>query len=141
MENMTVSKLVKTTGKPDALKGACPVWRGAVENPGHAGRWPPTRPVVHTIFFKPLYVLVFMKHETREVVHTAVTNHPTDAWTAQQVESGDQTVAAQANANQPQTAPVDIAMEEGLRSLLWLRPQLLAMRKSRPSRVAWLETG
>ena len=82
---MTVSKLVKTTGKPDALKGACPVWRGAVENPGNAGRWPPTRPVIHSIFFKPLYVLVFMKHETREVVHTAVTDHPTDEWSAQQL--------------------------------------------------------
>ena len=41
--------------------------------------------VIHSIFFKPLYVLVFMKHETREVVHTAVTDHPTDEWTAQQL--------------------------------------------------------
>ena len=30
-----------------------------------------------------------------------------DAWTAQQVESGDQTGAAQADVNQPQTEPVD----------------------------------
>ena len=39
----------------------------------------------YTFFFKPLYVLVFMKHETREVVHTAVTDHPSDEWTAQQL--------------------------------------------------------
>lgn len=41
--------------------------------------------VVHTLLFKPLYVLVFMKHQTREIVHTAVTTHPTDEWTAQQL--------------------------------------------------------
>lgn len=41
--------------------------------------------VVHTLLFKPLYVLVFMQHQTREIVHTAVTTHPTDEWTAQQL--------------------------------------------------------
>ena len=47
--------------------------------------WASDFTVIHTIFFKPLYVLTFMKHETREVVHTAVTGHPTDEWTAQQL--------------------------------------------------------
>jgi len=41
--------------------------------------------VVHTLLFKPLYVLVFMQHKTRKVVHTAVTTNPTDEWTAQQL--------------------------------------------------------
>lgn len=40
---------------------------------------------IHTLFFKPLYLLVFIKHETREIVHTAVTANPTDEWTAQQI--------------------------------------------------------
>ena len=33
------------------------------------------------------------------------------AWTAQQVENGDQTGAAQAHVNQPQTDPVDMDMQ------------------------------
>ena len=34
-----------------------------------------------------------------------------DAWTAQQVEMGDQTGAAQTNADQPQAEPMDAAMD------------------------------
>ena len=41
--------------------------------------------VVHTLLFKPLYILVFMEHQTRKIVHTAVTAHPTNDWTAQQL--------------------------------------------------------
>ncbi len=33
----------------------------------------------------PLYVFVIVEHESRKVVHTAVTKNPTDEWTAQQV--------------------------------------------------------
>ncbi len=59
-------------------------WKTFLKN--HASEiWACDFTVVHSIFFKPLYVLVFMKHETREVVHTAVTNHPSDEWTAQQL--------------------------------------------------------
>lgn len=59
-------------------------WKTFLKN--HAGEiWACDFTVIHTIFFKPLYVLVFMKHETREVMHTAVTDHPTDEWTAQQL--------------------------------------------------------
>lgn len=41
--------------------------------------------VVHTLLFKPLYILVFMEHKTRKIVHTAITTNPTDEWTAQQL--------------------------------------------------------
>ena len=59
-------------------------WKTFLKN--HAKEvWACDFTVIHTLFFKPLYVLVFMKHETREVVHTAITDHPTDEWTAQQL--------------------------------------------------------
>ena len=41
--------------------------------------------VVPTVTFRLLYVLVILKHERRQVVHCNVTEHPTAAWTAQQV--------------------------------------------------------
>ena len=40
---------------------------------------------VHTLFFKPICILVFMELESRHIVHTAVTTNPTDDWTAQQL--------------------------------------------------------
>jgi transposase InsO family protein len=41
--------------------------------------------VVHTLLFKPLYIFVIMHHQTRRIVHAAVTTHPTDEWTTQQL--------------------------------------------------------
>src|SRR5215467_1446886 len=41
--------------------------------------------VVPTIGFKLLYCLVFLAHDRREVVHHAVTAHPTAEWVAQQM--------------------------------------------------------
>jgi transposase InsO family protein len=41
--------------------------------------------VVSSLFFKPIYTFVILKHETRKIVHTAVTTNPTDEWTAQQL--------------------------------------------------------
>jgi transposase InsO family protein len=40
--------------------------------------------VVPTATFRLLFVLVILGHDRRRVVHTAVTAHPTAAWTAQQ---------------------------------------------------------
>ncbi len=42
--------------------------------------------VVHTIFFKPIYIFVIMHHQTRRIVHAAVTTNPTDEWTTQQLQ-------------------------------------------------------
>jgi putative transposase len=41
--------------------------------------------VVPTVTFRVLFVLVILAHERRRVVHFNVTEHPTAAWTTQQV--------------------------------------------------------
>jgi putative transposase len=41
--------------------------------------------VVPTVAYKVLFVLVFLAHERRRIPHVNVTEHPTAAWTAQQV--------------------------------------------------------
>jgi putative transposase len=41
--------------------------------------------VVPTITFRLLFVLVLLGHNRRRIVHVAVTEHPTAAWTAQQL--------------------------------------------------------
>ena len=41
--------------------------------------------VVPTVTYRLLFVLVILAHERRRVVHVAVTDHPTAAWTAQQL--------------------------------------------------------
>ncbi len=41
--------------------------------------------VVHNILFKPLYIFVIIHHQTRRIIHTAVTTNPTDEWTTQQL--------------------------------------------------------
>jgi putative transposase len=40
---------------------------------------------VPTVTFRVLFVLVILAHERRRIVHVNVTEHPTAAWTAQQV--------------------------------------------------------
>jgi len=41
--------------------------------------------VIHNLFFKPIYIFVIMHHQTRRIIHTAVTTSPTDEWIAQQL--------------------------------------------------------
>jgi putative transposase len=41
--------------------------------------------VVPTVTFRLLFVLVMLGHDRRRIVHMAVTEHPTAAWTAQQL--------------------------------------------------------
>jgi len=41
--------------------------------------------VVPTVTFRLLFVLVILAHDRRRIVHLAVTEHPTAAWTAQQL--------------------------------------------------------
>jgi transposase InsO family protein len=40
---------------------------------------------VPTLLFRQLHVFFFMRLDTREILHWNVTEHPTDAWTAQQL--------------------------------------------------------
>ena len=44
--------------------------------------------VVPTVTFLWLFVLVILAHDRRRLVHVAVTDHPTAAWTAQQLRNG-----------------------------------------------------
>lgn len=41
--------------------------------------------VTHGLLFRPIYSFVIIAHHSREIVHSAVTRHPTDAWVAQQL--------------------------------------------------------
>jgi hypothetical protein len=41
--------------------------------------------VVPTVTFRLLFVLVILEHDRRGIVHVAVTDHPTAAWTSQQL--------------------------------------------------------
>jgi hypothetical protein len=41
--------------------------------------------VVPTVTYRLLFVLVILAHHRRRIVHVAVTDHPTAAWTAQQL--------------------------------------------------------
>ena len=41
--------------------------------------------VVPTVTFRLLFALVILAHDRRQIVHVAVTAHPTAAWTAQQL--------------------------------------------------------
>ena len=41
--------------------------------------------VVPTVTFRLLFVLVILEHDRRRLVHVTVTEHPTAAWTAQQL--------------------------------------------------------
>jgi len=41
--------------------------------------------VVPTVTFRLLFVLVILAHDRRRIVHVAITEHPTAAWTAQQL--------------------------------------------------------
>jgi putative transposase len=41
--------------------------------------------VVHTLLFKPLYIFIIIHHQTRRIIHVAVTTNPTDEWTTQRL--------------------------------------------------------
>ncbi|MFC1997711.1 integrase, partial [Chloroflexota bacterium] len=41
--------------------------------------------VTHDLLFRPIYIFVILELRKRQVVHTAVTNSPTDEWSAQQL--------------------------------------------------------
>jgi transposase InsO family protein len=59
-------------------------WRTFLANHAHA-IWAADLFVVQTLTFKTLYVLLFIAHGRRELVHLAVTAHPTTAWVWRQL--------------------------------------------------------
>jgi transposase InsO family protein len=41
--------------------------------------------VVHNLLFRPMRIFVIIHHQTRRIVHAAVTTSPSDEWAAQQI--------------------------------------------------------
>jgi transposase InsO family protein len=80
VDKRTIKKYIKQVRKHSGGQN----WRTFLRNHAHE-IWACDFTTIHTLFFKPLYVFVVMEHESRRIVHTAVTTNPTDAWTAQQV--------------------------------------------------------
>ena len=76
----TIKKYIKQVRKKSGGQN----WATFLKNHAHE-IWACDFTVIHTLFFKPLYALVVMEHESRKIVHTAVTANPTDEWTAQQL--------------------------------------------------------
>jgi putative transposase len=61
-----------------------PAWRTFLANHAHA-LWAADLFTVRTLTFRTLYVLFFVGHGRRELLHFRVTAHPTAAWVWQQV--------------------------------------------------------
>ena len=79
-----VSKRTIQKHLPKGHRRSSQPWATFLQN--HAGDiWACDFTVVHDLLFRPLYVFVIIELMTRRVVHTAVTNSPTDAWAAQQL--------------------------------------------------------
>jgi transposase InsO family protein len=70
-------------------------WRGPARPPSQSWRtflanhrpriWAADLLTVQTLTFRTLYVLVIVAHERRDLIHAAVTAHPTAAWVWQQL--------------------------------------------------------
>ena len=80
VDKRTVKKYMKQIWKRPGGQN----WHTFLKNHAHE-IWACDFTVIHSLFFKPLYAFVIVEHETRKVVHTAVTVNPTNEWTAQQV--------------------------------------------------------
>ena len=74
----TVTKYMRRLHRP------CQTWRTFLTN--HASQiMAADLFVVPTVSFRLLFVLIILAHDRRRIVHVAVTEHPTAAWTAQQL--------------------------------------------------------
>ena len=60
------------------------IWATFLKNQAGA-MWACDFTVMHDWLFRPWYIFVVMDLKTSQIVHTGVTNFPTDTWTAQQV--------------------------------------------------------
>jgi hypothetical protein len=84
-------KLGISVGKPTIQKYMKKVHRRSGQNwtnflKNHAEDiWACDFTVVYDLLFRPIYIFIIIAHQTREIKHAAVTRHPTDAWTAQQL--------------------------------------------------------
>jgi transposase InsO family protein len=84
-------KLGISIGKPTIQKYMKQVRRQSGQNwtnflKNHAQDiWACDFTVVYDLLFRPIYIFIIIAHQNREIKHAAVTRHPTDAWTAQQL--------------------------------------------------------
>jgi len=75
----TVAKYMRPHPRPPSQS-----WRTFLTD--HASQLMAADPfVVPSVTFRLLFVLVILAHDRRQIVHVAVTEHPTAAWTAQQL--------------------------------------------------------
>jgi hypothetical protein len=69
---------------PKARRTSGQTWATFLKN--HARHiWACDFTVVHDLFFRPIYIFVFIELHTRRIVHAAVTRSPSDAWTVLQL--------------------------------------------------------
>jgi putative transposase len=66
------------------MPGGSQTWRTFLSNQ-LKGIWAADLLVVHTINYRVLYVLFFIRHDRRELIHFNVTSSPTAAWVWQQL--------------------------------------------------------
>ncbi len=79
-----ISKRTVQRYMPKQRRKSGQTWATFLRN--HAGDiWACDFTVVHDLLFRPLYIFIIIELKRRRVVHAAVTRHPTDAWTAQQL--------------------------------------------------------
>jgi putative transposase len=64
--------------------GLCQTWATFLKNQAN-GIWACDFTVVNDWLFRQWYVFVVMELITRRLVHTGITNIPTDEWTSQQL--------------------------------------------------------
>jgi transposase InsO family protein len=78
------ARSIRRYRRPRASRPPSLAWRTFLRNE-LAGIWAADLLVVQTLTFKTLYVLFFIQHQRRQLVHLNVTAHPTVAWVWQQL--------------------------------------------------------
>jgi transposase InsO family protein len=78
------NRSVRRYRSPGSPRPPSQTWRTFITNHAHA-IWGTDLFVVQTLTFNTLYVLLFIAHGRRELVHLAVTAHPTAAWVWRQL--------------------------------------------------------
>ena len=78
------ARSIRRYRRPRTSRPPSVAWRTFLRNE-LAGIWAADLLVVQTLTFKTLYVLFFIQHQRRRLVHLNVTTHPTVAWVWQQL--------------------------------------------------------
>jgi len=75
----TISRILRTVRRPPNQ-----TWKTFLQN--HVGQMVSIDFfIVPTITMRVLFVLIVLEHDRRKALHFNVTEHPTGAWTAQQI--------------------------------------------------------